>query len=99
MIIEVLKEELERLQRMEESYLDKIASLPKGSIQYKSIHGRRYPYLIAREGNQVKSIYLKLDEAGLNELSFQIEQRRKFERLLDEIKRDRKIILRTINNE
>lgn len=99
MIIDILEEEFERLQRMEKSYQEKIATLPKGSIQYKRINGRKYPYLFFREGNQVKSKYLKLDEKALNGLQFQIQQRKKYEKLLMDIKKDYKIISKVIKHE
>ena len=99
MIIDVLREELERLQRMEKSYCDKVAELPKGSIQFKCINGRKYPYLCVRECNRVKSQYLKLNEKELKELLFKIEQRRKYEKVLMDIKQDYRIILKAIHNE
>ncbi|EGW37077.1 hypothetical protein [Desulfosporosinus sp. OT] len=97
MIKNVLREELDRLQRMEKVYREKIAMLPKGSIQYKYINGRKYPYLFVREGKQVKSQYLKLDEKALSEFQFQIEQRRKYEKVLIDINKDYKIISKAIH--
>ncbi|MFA6807559.1 MAG: hypothetical protein WCR27_01065 [Eubacteriales bacterium] len=99
MIKDVLKEELERLQQMERVYREKIAMLPKGSIQYKRINGQKYPYLFVRDGNKVKSKYLKLDERALSEMHFQIQQRRKYEKVLMEINKDFKIISKAIKHE
>lgn len=40
-----LQDQLERLQRMEQMYSDKIEELPKGKIYPKIISGRQYSYL------------------------------------------------------
>ena len=91
-IKDVLKEELERLQRMEKAYLLKLSQLPKGSICMKKIAGKMYPYRAFRKGNQVKSVYLKMNQEELELLKSQINQRRKFERALRSIKEDCKFI-------
>ncbi len=91
-IKEVLKEELERLQRMEKAYLRKISELPKGSIVMKKIAGRAYPYRAFRVGSQVKSEYLKISREELEQLKSQINQRRKYEKTLKDIRADCKFI-------
>lgn len=96
MIIGVLEDHYERLKSMEKSYIEKIASLPRGNIRYKNIKGRLYPYLVYREGMQVKSKYLKLSADALDELKFKLEQRQKFIKDLREVKRDCKILEKAI---
>jgi hypothetical protein len=91
-IKDVLKEELERLQRMEKAYLNKISQLPKGSVCMKKIAGKIYPYRAFRMGNQVKSEYLKMSQEELELLKSQISQRRKYERVLKSIREDSKFI-------
>ena len=41
---------------------DKIKALPNGSITYKTIRGKKQPYLQWREYGKVKSKYIKLNE-------------------------------------
>ncbi len=88
----VLKEELQRLQRMEKVYLQKISQLPKGCISMKKISGKRYPYRAFRMGNKVKSEYLKVSKEELEQLKNQINQRKKYEEALKTIREDTKFI-------
>ena len=41
---------------------EKIKALPRGSITYKTIRGKKQPYLQWREYGKVKSKYIKLNE-------------------------------------
>lgn len=91
-IKDVLKEELERLQRMEKAYLEKLSQLPKGCISMKKIAGKVYPYRSFRKGSQVRSEYLKMSKEELELLKSQINQRRKYERALRSIREDSKFI-------
>lgn len=92
----VLEEEYARLKRMEIAYSSKINELPKGSIQIKIIKGRKYAYLVRREGKKVVSQYLNTDENKMNILRKQIEQRKKFKKEIHQIKEDFKVIRRAI---
>lgn len=85
----VLKEELDRLLELEKSYLREIKSLPKGSIQQKKIKGNSYPYLVCREaGNVVYAYAGKLSKSELKKLESGIVERRKFEDLLREVRKN-----------
>lgn len=85
----VLKEELERLLQLEKSYLREIKALPKGSIQQKKIKNKQYPYLVCRDGSDVVSEYVgKLPKQEIEKLKSDIEQRRKYEGLLREVRRN-----------
>jgi len=94
----VLEEEYERLKRMEIAYNRKLNELPKGSIQMKMIKGRKYAYLVRREGKRVVSQYLKSDESQMIILRGQIEQRKKFEKEIRLIQEDFKIIQKVIRS-
>jgi hypothetical protein len=87
---EMVKEEKERLLRMMDFYLEKIKELPKGSIIFKNRKDRKYPYLIYRDGQLVKTDYLKININELKELSIKINKRRKYLKILREIKKDLK---------
>ncbi len=85
----VLKEELERLLELEKSYVREIKALPKGSIQQKKIKRSAYPYLVCRDGADVIYNYVgKLSKSDLEKLESEIAQRRKFEGLLREVRRN-----------
>jgi len=85
----VLKEELGRLRQLKKSYLREIKKLSKGSIREKKIKEKKYPYLVFREGRQVVYEYLgKLPDLKLRQLGAEIEQRRKYVKLLREVSRN-----------
>lgn len=68
--------------KSEEQIKAQIESLPKGSITKKCIQGKDRYYLQWREGDKVKSRYVKVAE--LPELAAQIEQRKALQQeLLD----------------
>lgn len=90
----ILEEEYDRLERMKKAYSVKIASLPKGSIQEKKIRNHVYYYWVYREGGQTINKYLEDDEALI--LRRKIEQRKKFEKEIQSIDEDFKIIRRAI---
>jgi len=93
----VLKEELDRLIKMEQAYTVKINSLPKGSIRIKTISGKKYTYLMYRDGNSIKTKYIGLN-VDLTDLSTKIEQRKKLKKELCEIKKDIKFIRKVVKN-
>ncbi|MCQ2108968.1 MAG: hypothetical protein MJZ05_09430 [Fibrobacter sp.] len=68
--------------KREDQIKAQIESLPKGSITKKTIQGKDRYYLQWREGDKVKSRYVKVAE--LSELAAQIEQRKALQQeLLD----------------
>lgn len=78
----VLVEELQRLRAVQRSYRRAIARLPAGSLQYKQIKGRRYPYLAFRKAGKVVYRYVgRLSEHDLSLLQKQLRQRVQYERL------------------
>ena len=89
---EMFKEEKERLLKMEKFYMDKILELPKGNIVFKNRGNKKYPYLVYREGNKVKTDYLKNKDNDLKELELKIKKRKKYIKLLREIKKDLKTL-------
>ncbi len=88
---EMLIEERKRLLKMRKFYKDKILASPKGSILYKQRGARKYPYLVYRDGEKVKTAYLKLDSNSLEKLKLNLKKRKKYLKLLKEIEKDLKI--------
>jgi len=91
---DMLKEELDRLIRMENSYIQKINSLPKGSIVSKIINGKQYSYLVYRNGLKVITEYIRPEE--LEDLKKKVEQRNKFKKDLQEIRKDIKVAKKVV---
>ncbi len=93
----VLKEELERLLNMEKAYIEKINSLPKGSIKIKNVSGKKYVYLLYRDGAFVKTKYINAN-IDLSELIEKINQRKKLKAELLEIRKDIKLLRKVVKN-
>ena len=53
-----MKKQLDRIQELESL----IAKLPQGNITYKTIHGKKQPYLQWTENGKTKSKYIKISE-------------------------------------
>lgn len=53
-----MKDQLEHIQELE----NQISKLPQGSIAYKTIHGKKQPYLQWTENGKTKSRYIKIAE-------------------------------------
>ncbi|MDD4146771.1 MAG: hypothetical protein PHS83_06765 [Clostridia bacterium] len=94
MVKNLLKDELERLKRMEIAYQKKVNELPKGVIVEKQIYGKKYPYLQRRQGNKVISIYLKHDDVDI--IMKQVKERKSHEKSLKNIKEDIDFIKRAL---
>jgi len=88
---EMFKEEKERLLKMKKFYMERILEFPKGSIVFKNRGNRKYPYLVYREGEKIKTDYLKNSVNELKELEFKIKKRKKYLKLLREIEKDLKV--------
>lgn len=88
---EMLKEEKERLIKMKKFYTDKILELPRGSIVFKKRSNKKYPYLVYRTGEKINTDYLKLNSEELKEVKLKIKKRRKYLKILKEIKKDLKV--------
>jgi hypothetical protein len=94
----ILEEERERLSRLLERYRLEIEKLPKGSISRKMRKGRWYLYLAYRESERIKFQYLgKESSPKAQEIARQIQERRKYEKLFKQVKRDLKEIERAIH--
>ena len=85
----ILREELDRSQRMEALYLKELESMPKGSLQVKVIRGREYLYRCFRDGKKVKSVFVPRDEA--KKIGESIQRRREIESSLKRLRADREL--------
>jgi len=94
----VLKEELERLRKLKKSYEEKITEFPRGSLVKKNIKGNIYYYLNYRKGKKGVFEYLgKLKKEELEKMKKEIEERRKLEKLKQQVRKDIKKMIKMIN--
>lgn len=94
----VLIEEKQRNMEMQESYINEIKKLPKGSVTIKRIGKKDYCYLKYRNGSKTVTEYAGSCEKNLNTLRQQVEKRRHYEKLLRELKAEYKIINRVVKD-
>ena len=83
----VLKEEFNRLKKLNRQYLEQISNLPKGSLIRKKIKGHIYYYLSIWQENKSALKYIgKLSVKERENLLDKIDERRKLERLRRQVK-------------
>lgn len=76
--------ELNDLKKEIASMEERIASLPRGSVSYKTIKGKKQPYLQWTEDGKRKSRYLKLEER--EEITAAVTERKELEKQLKELR-------------
>ena len=89
----VAKEQLRNMNMILE-YTKELEVLPKGSIRAKNVKGNVYYYLNYRDGDKVVSKYIGKDESKIDDLKKQIERRVQIEKILKELKAERKEIVK-----
>lgn len=78
---DILKEDIERVQRIAEQYRNRISEFPKGSIMVREFGNKRYIYLKYRENGKVIQEYVScFDEKKCEELRNQINERKALEK-------------------
>lgn len=87
-LMEVLQEELERLDRQRQAYELHLSELPKGYISKKNIRGKEAYYLQYREGDKIISKWIPSDD--LPQVEQQVKQRKMLEASLRRVKADQK---------
>lgn len=93
-LMEVLKEEFDRLNREEVVYLQNLQELPKGCISKKKIKGKEYCYREYQEGGKLVSQYIS--EEDLPKLEAQLKRRKSLEDALSRINKDRCCLQRVL---
>lgn len=82
---EVLLEEYDRSMRVIHAIQAEQKALPKGSVQEKLIGGRKYLYLQYRDGNKVRSDYIK--ESDIDNIRSGLKKRKDNDKALKELKK------------
>lgn len=85
-LIELLKEELDRLERQKAAYEADLKNLPKGYISKKNIRGNVSYYLQYRDGEHIRSKYISLKD--LPSLEVQIKRSKQLKASLIRVEED-----------
>lgn len=93
-LMEVLQEELDRLERHREIYESALNELPKGYISKKNIRGRESYYLQHRDGGKIVSRYISAEE--LPEIEEQVQRRKRLQASLRRVKEDQKKLRKVV---
>jgi hypothetical protein len=87
----ILKEELQRLERLCQKYREEINKLPRGSISEKERKGNSYAYLAFREDGKVRFEYIgNIQSDKVKELRRLVEERRRYEGLMKQAQKNLK---------
>ena len=93
-LMDVLQEELDRLDRQEAAYKADLQELPRGYISKKNIRGRISYYLQHRNGSKVESKYISAEDVPIVEE--QIKRRKQLQASLRRVKEDQKKLRRLL---
>ncbi len=96
-VTNILKDEYERLKRLEAQYLQQLKTFPKGAISKRQRSGTFYLYLIFRENKKVITRYVgKFDSNKAKKVIRQVEERKKVEEKLKKVQADLKELKRSL---
>jgi hypothetical protein len=89
-----LEEELANSLAMKKSYERELAKLPKGSLIKKNVRGHEYYYVVVRDQGKVKFVYKgkKVSDKEKQKYRQAKEYRKKYRRLLSEVKKQVKFL-------
>jgi hypothetical protein len=93
----IMQEEHQRLQALYQKYIDKIDSLPKGTVSIKKRNKRKYLYLASRRNGKVKFDYIgSVASENARKVLEQVKFRKDYERKLKQVKDDLREIERVL---
>jgi hypothetical protein len=89
----VIKEEKDRLEKLQSSYLKLLDQLPKGSYRLRDLKGNKYCYQVYRDGDNVINEYLgNVNRQDVQEIIEKFGQAKKLKKQLKEVKESLKEI-------
>ena len=93
-----MQEEHQRLQALYQKYMDKIDSLPKGTVSIKRRNKNEYLYLANRRDGKVKFDYIgSIGSKNAREILEQVRFRKDYEQKLKQVKDDLKQIEKVVH--
>lgn len=93
-LMEVLKEEMDRLERQQLAYEADLQEIPKGYISKKKVRGKISYYLQHRDGNKIISKYISAND--LPKVEEQVRRRKQLEASLRRVKEDKKALRKVL---
>lgn len=94
LMLDMIAEEARRNQLMQQEYINRINHLPKGSLVTKKVGNHEYYYLKYREEKKTVTDYIGRDMEKVEEVSSQLDKRKHFERMLRDLMKEYKIIMK-----
>lgn len=96
-VIDVMKDELNRNLEMQSAYSKEIALLPKGTIITKQIGHHEYLYLLYRAEGRVRTEYIGAKEKiVIEDIQKEIDKRKYFQNTLKKLLREEKEIRKVL---
>ena len=94
----IMQEEHQRLQALYRKYMDKIDSLPKGTVSIKKRNKNEYLYLASRRDGKVKFDYIgSVGSENARKTLEQVKFRKDYEHKLKQVKDDLKQIEKAVH--
>ncbi len=94
----VIREEYDRLKKLNEKYIQEITLLPKGSVSKKERNGKFYFYLAFREKQKVITKYIgRTDSEKSKGIIEQVKKRKILEDKLKKVRSNLKELDRVLN--
>lgn len=94
----IMQEEHQRLQALYQKYMDKIESLPQGTVSIKKRNKRKYLYLAKRRNGKVRFGYIgPMDSEKACTIMEQVHRRKNYEVKLKQVKRDLEEIKKVVH--
>lgn len=94
----IMQEEHQRLQALYRKYMDKIDSLPKGTVSIKKRNKNEYLYLASRRDGKVKFDYIgSVGSENARKILEQVKFRKDYEHKLKQVKADLRQIDKVIH--
>lgn len=97
-VFSILKEELDRLNKLAEKYDHEIMKLPLGSLSIKKRYNKKFAYLAFRANNKVIFKYLgKPDSQKVAAILEKLKQKQQYQQKIKKIQDDIKDISKAIH--
>ncbi|MFZ1987399.1 MAG: hypothetical protein WAU91_23520 [Desulfatitalea sp.] len=94
----IMQEEHQRLQALYQKYIDKIDSLPKGTVSIKKRNKSEYLYFASRRDGKVKFDYIgSVGSENARKILEQVKFRKDYELKLKQVKNDLREIEKVID--
>ena len=91
-VLDAIKENLERNLYMQELYSKNMQSLRKGSLTVKNINGNEYYYLLYRDGEKVKTEYIGIKgKTDLKNIKKELKDRENYRTQILQLKKEERL--------